>query len=226
MPQSRQRNQRRRPRRPSSDPCPGQTGQRGRADANIVSPSQVGKGHCHGGGVPRGVTGESVRCTDGGLQKAALSERQHAVAGDHEVVEDPHVHQTECSLEVLRQKLVGTARLGHTRGVVVGLMCPESLCAQPCRRPRPPLDRQPCRTHKRAWRQWPPSEVSMSTDGCLQDSAPQAAHRRACGADRATTTAMPATSSVRHRHATQACASAPWSPPARTGSTHLASCVR
>ena len=30
------------------------------------------------------------------------------------------------------------------------LMCPESLCAAPGPRPRFPLDRQPCRTHKRA----------------------------------------------------------------------------
>ena len=106
------------------------------------------------------------------------------------------------------------------------LMCPEPLCGAPGRRPRFPLDRPPCSTHKRAWCQLPPSKVPMSTDGCVEDRAPQAARRRACGADRAMTTAMPATSSARHRHATQACASAPWWPQARTGSTRPASCAR
>ena len=61
-------------------------------------------------------------------KQSTFGERHQPSAGDDEVIERPYVDQRERLLQRLCQQLVGPARLGDARRMVVRVMWPESLC--------------------------------------------------------------------------------------------------
>ena len=54
------------------------------------------------------------------LHQPAFGKRHYRVAGDDEMVDQPHIHQAQRVLQVLCQQLIGPRGLGLPRGMVVG----------------------------------------------------------------------------------------------------------
>ena len=54
------------------------------------------------------------------LNKSTFGERDYLVAGDDEMVDQPHIHQAQRVLQVLCQQLIGPRGLGFPGGMVVG----------------------------------------------------------------------------------------------------------
>ena len=52
-------------------------------------------------------------------EKSTFGHADHCVRGDHQVIENPHVHQLQRGLQRLRQVLVGTARFRRAGRMVV-----------------------------------------------------------------------------------------------------------
>jgi hypothetical protein len=65
------------------------------------------------------------------LHQSALRKGAGALADD-DMIQGPDLHQGQGLFHTLRNALIGLARLGHAARVVVGVMCPKSLCGASC----------------------------------------------------------------------------------------------
>ena len=66
-------------------------------------------------------------------EQPTLREGRTPSVADDEVIEHPHIDESEGLLEVPGNELVGLARLEHSARVDVGVMCPGLFCALPLR---------------------------------------------------------------------------------------------
>ncbi|CAB3940727.1 hypothetical protein LMG6000_06634 [Achromobacter insolitus] len=64
------------------------------------------------------------------LQQAGLRKGERGTLADDDVVQYPHIDECQRSLQLLGQHAIRAGRLGDTRGMLVGVMCPVFLCGR------------------------------------------------------------------------------------------------